>query len=141
MKSALESNDGLGFIGMCLQPFPSCKDYVHLFYLALTRLWAIYHLLSYAHVLMFTLHVLPHSMLLPCDCDPCLHLPMIHHFILSMCICMIGGDTKCYCHVYLVNYAIVLSCVGRVMMFHCYLHMTSCQYNDDTLLISNFSCL
>ena len=87
---------------------------------------------------MFTLHAMPLYMILPCNCDPCLHLPMIHYYATPMCICMLGGDPCCYCHVYHVPHTIVDSCVGRVMMFHCHLHMTSCQYNGDTLFISCF---
>ena len=87
---------------------------------------------------MFTLHVILASMPLPCNCDPCLHLPMIHHYATPMCICMLGGDPCCFCHVYHVAHAIVDSCVGRVMMFHCYLHMASHQYIDDIFLISCF---
>ena len=76
--------------------------------------------------------------LLPCNCDPCLHLPMIHHYDTPMCICMLGGDPCCFCHVYHVPHAIVDCCVGRVMMPHCYSHMVSRQYIDDILLISCF---
>ena len=61
-SSALESNDALGSRGLSLPPFPSRKDYAHLFYLALTRLWAIYHLSPYAHTFVFTLHVILASM-------------------------------------------------------------------------------
>ena len=59
MKRALESNDDLGSRGLSLPPFLLRKDYPDLFYLALTRLWAIYHLLPYAHSIVFTLHVMP----------------------------------------------------------------------------------
>ena len=111
-KRALESNDALGSRGLSLPPFHSRKDYAHLFYLALTRLWDIYHLSPYAHTIVFTLHVMPLYMILPCNCDPCLHLPMIHHYATSMFICMLGGDPCCYCHVYHVPHAIVDSCVG-----------------------------
>ena len=133
-KWALESNDDLGSCGLSLPPFPSRKDYAHLFYLVLTRLWAIYHLSPYAHTIVFTLHVMPLYMILPCNCDPCLHLHVIHHYTTSMCICMLGGDPCCYCHVYHVPHAIVDSCFGRVMMPHCYFHMASRQYIDDTFL-------
>ena len=77
-------------------------------------------------------------MILPCNCDPCLHLPMINHFTTHMCICMLGGDPCCYCHVYHVPHAIVDSCVGRVMMTHCYLHMASHQYIHAIFLTSCF---
>ena len=87
--------------------------------------------------MVFTLHDMPISMSLPCNYDPCLHLPMGHHFT-TMIICMLGGDTCCYCHVYHVPHAIVDSCVGRVILFNCYLHRTSCQYIDDILLMSSF---
>jgi len=63
---------------------------------------------------------------------------MIHHYDTSMCICMLGGDPCCYCHVYHVPHTIVDSCVGRVMMLHCYLHRTSCQHHEPTFLISCF---
>ena len=68
-KRALESNDDLGSRGLSLPPFPLRKDYAHLFYLALTRLWAIYHLSPYAHFPVFTLHVIFTPMPLPCNCD------------------------------------------------------------------------
>ena len=96
----------MGSSGLSFPPFPLRKDYAHLFYLSLTRLWAIYHLSPYAHFPVFTLHVILASMPLPCNCDPCLHLPMIHHYATPMCICMLGGDPCCYCHVYHVPRAI-----------------------------------
>ena len=71
-----------------------------------------------------------------CICDPRLHLPMIHYYVTPMCICMLGGDPRCYCDVYHVPHAIDPCCVGRVIIYHCYLHMASRQYIDDTLLIS-----
>ena len=111
---------------------------MHLSHLALTQLWAIYHLSHYAHYIVFTLHVMPLSMPLPCNCHPCLHLHVIQHYTTSMCICMLGGDPCCYCHVYHVPDAIADCCVGRVIMSHCYLHMASRQYIDDILLISCF---
>ena len=78
------------------------------------------------------------SMPLPCNCDPCFHIPMLHRYDTPMCICMLGGDPCCYCHVYHVPHTIVDSCVGRVMMLHCYLHRTSCQHHEPTFLISCF---
>ena len=57
-KRALESNDDLGSRGLSSPPFPSRKYYAHLFYLDLTRLWAIYHLSPYAHTIVFTFHVI-----------------------------------------------------------------------------------
>src|SRR4051812_31395874 len=80
--------------------------------------WAIYHLSPYAHSIVFTLHVMLASMHLPCNCDPCLHLPMIHHYATPMCICMFGGDPCFYCHVYHVPHAIDVCCVGRVILFN-----------------------
>ena len=132
-KRALESNDDLGSLGMPISaPFPSRKDFAHFFYLALTRLWAIYHFSLYAHFTMFTLHVMSLSMLLPCNCDPCLHLHMLHHSTTTMCICMLGGDTSCYCHVLCVPHDIAntllmlcvrayhLSCAIRMPTIHCH---------------------
>ena len=137
-KRALESNDGLGSRGLSLPPFPSCKDYAHLFYLALTRLWAIYHLSPYAHFLVFTLHVILASMPLPCNCDPCLHLPMIHHYATLMCICMLGGDPCCYCHVYHVPHAIgailLISCLYACEM-SCALYMPTICTHDMLAMI------
>ena len=138
MKQALESNDALGSRGLFLPSFSSRTNYALLFYLALTQLWAIYHLSPYAHTIVFTLHVMPLARTLPCNCDPCLHLPMIHHYATSMCICLLGGDPCCYYHVFLVPHAIDDCCVGRVMMSHCDLHMASHQYIDDIFLISCF---
>ena len=140
----------MGFHGFSFLPLTLRHDYAHSFYLALTRLWAIYHLSPYSHFTVFTLHVMIHSMLLPCNCDPCLHLHVVHYSTTSMCICILGGDTccyclticvphaNCYCYEFLVHHAIVPSCVGRVMICHCHLHRTSSQFNDHTLLISCF---
>lgn len=104
-KRALDSNDGLGFTGMCLQPFPSRKDYVHLFYMALTWLWLIVHYTSYTHIAMFTLHDMLISMPLPCIFYPCLasHMTLDSH--ICMCICKLGGDITCHCHVCFVPHA------------------------------------
>ena len=137
-KRALESNDDLGSRELSFPPLSSRIDYAHLSHLDLTWLWAIYHFSLLAHFTVFTLHAMLASMPLPCNCDPCLHLPMIHHYATPMCICMLGGDPCCYCHVYHVPHAIDACCVGRVMMFHCYLHMASRQYIDDIFLISCF---
>ena len=68
-KRALESKDDLGSRGLSFPPFPSRNDFAHSFYLALTRLWAIYQLLPYAHSIVFTLDVMFASMSLPCNCD------------------------------------------------------------------------
>ena len=97
-KRALESNDDLGFHGLSLPPFPSRNDFTHLFYMALTWLWVIYHFSLYAHIAMFTLHDMLIPMPLPCICDPCfaLHMMIYSHII---CICKLGGDITCYCHV------------------------------------------
>ena len=88
----------MGSRGLSLPLFLSRNDYAHLSHLALTWLWAIYRLSLHAHFPVFTLHAM--LMPLPCNCDPCLHLPMIHHYATPMCICMLGGDPCCYCHVY-----------------------------------------
>ena len=63
MKRALESNDDLGSRGLSFPPFPSRNNFAHSFYLALTRLCAIYHLLRYVHFPVFTLHAMPLSMI------------------------------------------------------------------------------
>ena len=115
-KRALESNDNLGYRGLSLPPFHSRKHFTHYLYLVLTRLWAIYHLSPYAHFTVFTLHVILASMPLPCNCDPCLHLPMIHNYATPMCICMLGGDHCYYCHVYHVPHAI--DAILRISSFH-----------------------
>ena len=90
------------------------------------------------NIMVITLHAMPLSMILPCNCDPCLHLPMIYHYATPMCICMLHGDASSYFHDFFVPHASDACCVGRAMMFHCYFHMTYCQYNDDTFLISCF---
>ena len=132
-KRALESKDDLGSRGLSFPPFPSRNDFAHSFYLALTRLWAIYHLLCYVHFPVFTLHAMPLSMTLPCNCDPCLHLPMIHHVATHMCICIFGGDPCCYCHVYHVPHAIdailLISCLYACEM-SCALFMTTICTHD-----------
>ena len=106
---------------------------MHLFYLALTRLWAIYRLPPHAHTIVFTLHVMLASMPLPCNCDPCLHLPMMHHYDTPMCICMLGGDPCCYCHVYHVPHAIdvilLISCLHACDV-SCALFMTTICTHD-----------
>ena len=140
-KRALVSKDDLGSRELSFPPLSSRNDSAHLSHLALTRLWAIYRLSLHAHFTVFTLHAMLASMPLPCNCDPCLHLPMIHHFTTRMCICMLGGDPCWYCHVYHVPHAIDACCVGRVMMSHCYLHMASRQYIDDIFSHILLSCL
>ena len=79
------------------------------------------------------------SMPLPCNCDPCLHLPMIHHYATSMCICMIGGDPCCYCHVYHVPHAI--DAIFLISSFHgcampCELFMHNICTHDMLAMIS-----
>ena len=58
-KWALESKDDLGSVELSFPSFSPFNDFVHSFYLAPTRLWAIYHLSPYAHRTMFTLHGMP----------------------------------------------------------------------------------
>ena len=78
------------------------------------------------------------SMPLPCNCDPCLHLPMMHHYDTPMCICMLGGDPCCYCHVYHVPHAI--DAILLISSFHacamsCELFMHTICTNDMLAMI------
>ena len=54
---------------------------------------------------MFTLHDLPIPMPFPCICDPCFDLHMMIDSHTFMCICKLGGDITCYCHVCFVPHA------------------------------------
>ena len=87
---------------------------------------------------IFTLHAMPLSMILPCNCDPCLHLPMIHHFTTHMCICMLGGDPCCYCHVYHLPHALaailLISCLYDCEM-SCALYMPTICTHDMLAMI------
>lgn len=80
------------------------------------------------------------SMPLPCNCDPCLHLPIIHHYATPMCICMLGGDPCCYCHVYHVPHAIdailLISCLHACDM-SCALFMTTICTHDILDMITS----
>ena len=73
-KRALESNDDLGSRGLSLPPFPSRKDYAHLFYLALTRLWAI----TTCHLMLIFLCSLCMLCLFPCLCHAIVTLSCIY---------------------------------------------------------------
>src|SRR6266511_4088196 len=86
-------------------PLPSRKDFAHLFYMALTWLWFIYHFSLYAHIAMFILHDMLIPMPLPCICNPCFALHMIHDSHTCVYICKFGGDIACYCHVCFVPHA------------------------------------
>ena len=114
-KRALESNDDLESHGF---PFPllsSCKGFTHFFYMTLTWLWVIVHYIFYAHLAMFTLHDVLITMLFPCIRDPCFALHMMIDSHTCMCICKLGGDITCYCHVCFVPHAyddtMILLCV------------------------------
>ena len=48
---------------------------------------------------MFTLHDMLIPMPLSCICDPCFALHMMIDSSTYMCICKLGGDIACYCHV------------------------------------------
>ena len=64
---------------------------------------------------MFTLHDMLITMPLPCICDPCFALHMMIDSHTCMCICKLGGDIACYCHVCYVPHAyddnMILLCV------------------------------
>ena len=134
------SKDDLGSRELFFPPLSSRNDYAHLFHLALTRLWAIYRFSLLAHFTVFTLHAMLASMPLPCNCDPCVNLPMIHHFSTHMCICMLGGDPCCYCHVYHVPHAIdailPISCFHACAM-SCELFMHTICTHDMLDMISS----
>ena len=72
--------------------------------MALTWLWVIVHYIFYAHLAMFTLHDMLITMPLPCFCDPCFALQTTIDSSTVMCICKLGGDIACYCHVPLVTH-------------------------------------
>src|SRR5215216_3580977 len=120
-KRALESNGDLGFRGFSFPPLPSRNDFTHLFYMALTWLWVIYHFSLYAHITMFTLHDMLIPMPLPCICDPCFALHMMIDSSTCMCICMLGGDIACCCHVPLVDSSSMLHL--RATSLHDMTHM------------------
>ena len=98
-KQALERIDDLGSHGLSFPPLSSCKVFAHFFYMALTWLWVIVHYILYAHLAMFTLHDMLIPIPLPCICDPCFALHMMIDSTTCMCICKLGGDIACYCHV------------------------------------------
>jgi len=67
--------------------------------MALTWLWILVYYVSFAHISMFTLHALLIPMPLPCISDPFFALHMMIDSSTCMCICKLGGDIACYCHV------------------------------------------
>ena len=73
--------------------------------MALTWLWVVVHYISFAHLAMFTLHVMLITMLLQCIRDPCFALHMMIDSNTCMCICKLGGDIACYCYVCFVPHA------------------------------------
>ncbi|KAM3312679.1 hypothetical protein ACQJBY_032487 [Aegilops geniculata] len=140
-KRALESNDDSGSHGVSFPPLPSRKDSVHLFYMALTWLWVIVHYIFYAHLAMFTLHDMLIPMPFPCTCDPCFALHMMIDSSTCMCICKLGGDSACYCHVPFANHSyddtMILPCV-RACDMPCALSMpTICTHDMIDLLASH----
>ena len=98
-KRALESNVDLGSHGFSFPPLTWRNDLAHFFYMALTWLWVVVLYILYAHLAMFTLHDMPIPMPLPCICDPCFALHMMIDSTTRMCICKLGGDIACSCHV------------------------------------------
>ena len=63
---------------------------------------------------------------------------MIHHYDTPMCICMLGGDPCCYCHVYHVPHAIdailLISCLYACEM-SCALYMPTICTHDMLAMI------
>src|SRR3954471_22171006 len=69
-----------------------------------------YHSLLHSHISMFTLHDILIPIPLTCMCDPCLHLHQSYHPMSYMCICMLGGDFRSYCHVIYVPHTFHMLC-------------------------------
>ena len=88
---------------------------------------------------MFTLHDMPIPMPLPCICDPCFALHMMIDFTTCMCICKLGGDIACYCHVLTMTHAyddtFILLCV-RACDMSCALSMSIICSHDMIAMIS-----
>ena len=65
---------------------------------------------------------------------------MMHHYDTPMCICMLGGDPCCYCHVYHVPHAyddtMILLCV-RTCEMSCALSMPIICSHDMIAMISS----
>ena len=137
-KRALESNDDLGSHGFPFPPLSSRKDFAHFFYMALTWLWVIYHFSLYSHISMFTMLDIIIHMPLSCICDPCFALHMMIASSTCMCICKLGGDIACYCHVPLTTHSyddtMILLCV-RACDMSCVLSMPIISSHDMIAMI------
>ena len=73
-----------------------------------------YGLFTTCHIMpILPLHVILAFMPFPCNCDPCLHLPMIHHYATPMCICLLGGDPSSDCHDFFVSLLLMLVVLGE----------------------------
>ena len=63
---------------------------------------------------------------------------MMHHYDTPMCICMLGGDPCCYCHVYHVPHAILLiSCFYACAMSCDLLMPTICTHDMIAMIPSS----
>ena len=89
---------------------------------------------------MFTLHDMLIPMSLPCICDPCFALHMMIGSHTCMCICKLGGDITCYCHVCFGPHAyddtMILLCV-RACDMSCALSMPIIFSHDMIAMISS----
>ena len=89
---------------------------------------------------MFTLHAMLASMPFPCIHDPCFTLHMMIDSHTCMCICKLGGDIACYCHVCFVPHAyddtMILLCV-RASDMSCALPMPIICSHDMIAMISS----
>ena len=87
---------------------------------------------------MFTLHDMLITMPLPCICDPCFALHMMIDSSTRMCICKLGRDTACSCHVPFVHHSyddsFILLCV-RACDMSCALSMPSICTHDMIVMI------
>ena len=114
--------------------------FVHFFYMTLTWLCVIVNYIFYAHLAMFTLHDMLIPMPLPCICDPCFALHMMIDSSTCMCICKLGGDITCYCHVLFMTHSyddtFILLCV-RACDMSCALPMLIICSHDMITMISS----
>ena len=90
---------------------------------------------------MFTLHAMLICMPLPCICDTCLALHVMIDSTTCMCICKLGGDIACYCHVCYVPHAyhdtFILLC-ARACDMPCALPMpTLCSHGMIAMISSS----
>ena len=102
-----------------------------------------YGLLSITYsipILPCSLCMICSSIWMTCFGDPCFALHMIHDSTTCMCVCMLGGDITCYCHVFFVPHAyddtLILLCV-RAYNMSCALPISIICSHDMIAMISS----